>query len=272
MVRPALTPDLHRYGPRRDQVADAWVPRGRGPGPYPVVVVVHGGLWLDAFGRDLMDAACADLAGRGWLAWNLEYRRVGSFRLGARWAGGGWPGTFADVAAGIDHIIQCPDTADPGRVAALGHSAGGQLAMWAAARPGLPDGAPGAHPAVVLRRVVSLAGVLDLTAAVEDPRLVVGGVAGLLGGRPDQVPDRYRLASPVERLPLGIPQMVVHGEDDRTVPPDHSREHARRAREAGDVVDLAIVPRTGHMELIDPRSQAWATVVDWLATPTPTPA
>jgi acetyl esterase/lipase len=238
------------------------------------VVVVHGGLWLDAFGRDLMDPVCADLAHRGWLAWNLEYRRVGTgggpIRFGgSRWAGGGWPGTFTDVAAGIDHLARGldPDVADLGRVTVLGHSAGGQLAVWAAARPGLPDGAPGAHPEVVIRRVVSLAGVLDLTAAVADPHLLVGGVVGLLGGRPDEVPDRYRLASPVERLPLGIPQLVLHGEHDGTVPPAHSREYARRAREAGDTVDLEVVARTGHMDVIDPRSTAWATVVDWLGQP-----
>jgi acetyl esterase/lipase len=233
------------------------------------VVVVHGGLWLDAFGRDLMDPVCADLADRGWLAWNLEYRRVGSGGLGSKWAGGGWPATFADVAAGIDHLARGvgPDVADLGRVTALGHSAGGQLAMWAAARPGLPDGTPGAHPEVVVRRVVSLAGVLDLTAAVDDPRFLVGGVVGLLGGRPDEVADRYRLASPVERLPLRIPQLVVHGEHDGTVPPAHSQEYTRRARAAGDTVDLEIVPRTGHMELIDPGSAAWATVAAWLGTP-----
>jgi len=233
------------------------------------VVVVHGGLWLDAFGRDLMDPVCADLAERGWLAWNLEYRRVGSGGRGSRWAGGGWPGTFADVAAGIDHLARglAPDVADLERLTVLGHSAGGQLAMWAAARPGLPDGAPGAHAEVVVRRVVSLAGVLDLTAAVEDPHRLVGGVVGLLGGRPDEVPDRYLLASPVERLPLGIPQLVVHGEHDGTVPPAHSREFARRADEAGDRVDVAIVPLTGHMDVIDPRSAAWATVAAWLGPP-----
>ena len=207
---------------------------------------------------------------RGWLAWNLEYRRVGSGRIGSRRAGGGWPATFDDVAAGIDLLATCPDVADTGRVAALGHSAGGQLAMWAAARPGLPDGAPGSHPVVVIGQVVSLAGVLDLRAAVDERRSLVGGVVGLLGGRPDEVPDRYRLASPVERLPLGVPQLVVHGEHDGTVPADHSRDYARRAREAGDIVELVIVPRTGHMELIDPRSAAWPTVTDWLGQPSPT--
>ena len=264
MVRPALTPDRYRYGPRRDQFVEAWLPPDRGRGPHPVVVVIHGGLWLDAFGRDLMDPVCEDLARRGWLAWNLEYRRLGS-----RWVAGGWPATFADVAAGVDLLASCPDVADPGQVAAVGHSAGGHLAMWAAARPGLPDGAPGARPAVVVRQVVSLAGILDLRAAVEDTRSAVGGVVRLLGGGPDEVPDRYRLASPIERLPLGLPQLVVHGEHDGAVPLLQSEAYARRARAAGDEVELAIVPRAGHMDLIDPRSPAWAVAAEWLARERP---
>jgi len=232
-----------------------------GSGPHAVVVVVHGGLWLDSYGRDLMDSVCADLAERGWLAWNLEYRRVGSRR-----SAGGWPATFADVAAGIDHLGAHPDLADPGRVAVVGHSAGGHLAMWAAARPGLPDGAPGAHPEIRVRAAVALAGVLDLTAAAGDRRSPVGpGVVRLLGGRPDEVPDRYRLGSPAERLPLGLPQLVLHGEADGTVPPDQSRDYAHRAQEAGDPVELRLLPGVGHMDLIDPRTAAWALVVEWLA-------
>jgi len=252
--------DPIRYGAHRDQFVEAWSPSGRGGGPHPVVVVVHGGLWLDSYGRGLMDSVCADLAGRGWLAWNLEYRRVGS-----RWSGGGWPATFTDVAAGIDVLADHEDIADLGRVAIVGHSAGAPLALWAAARPGLPDGAPGAHPGVTLRAAVSLSGVLDLAAAAHDRRSVVGpGVIRFLGGRPDEVPDRYRLASPVERLPLGVPQLVVHGEHDGTVPPGQSVGYARLAQEAGDEVELRLAPRAGHMDLVDPRSAAWTATADWL--------
>jgi dipeptidyl aminopeptidase/acylaminoacyl peptidase len=117
---------------------------------------------------------------------------------------------------------------------------------------------------VVIRKVVSLAGILDLTAAVEDTRSAVGGVVRLLGGGPGEVPDRYRLASPVERVPLGVPQLVVHGQHDGAVPLDQSRGYARRAREAGDEVELVIVPRAGHMDLIDPRSPGWILAADWL--------
>jgi acetyl esterase/lipase len=227
-----------------------------------VVVSIHGGLWLDSYGRDLMDSVCGDLARRGWLAWNLEYRRLGSRR-----SDGGWPKTFDDVAAGIDALADHADLADGRRVAVLGHSAGASLALWAAARPGLPEGSPGAHPEVTVRAAVSLSGILDLTAGALDRRSVVGpGLIRFLGGRPDEVPDRYRLASPAERLPLGpdIRQLIVHGENDGTVPPEQSLAYARRALDAGDPVELRLVPRAGHMDLIDPRSPAWTATAEWL--------
>jgi acetyl esterase/lipase len=227
-----------------------------------VVVSIHGGLWLEAYGRDLMDSVCADLAERGWLVWNLEYRRVGS-----RSSGGGWPATFTDVAAGIDALADHADLADLGRVAVVGHSAGAPLALWAAARRGLPDGAPGAHPEVTVRAAVSLSGILDLAAAARSRRSLVGpGVVRFLGGRPDEVPDRYRLASPVARLPLGpgVRQLIVHGENDGTVPPEQSIDYARRAAEAGDPVEMDLIARAGHMDLLDPRSPGWTATADWL--------
>ncbi len=251
-----------RYGSHRDQFVEAWLPADRGSGPHPVVVSIHGGLWLDSYGRELMDSVCADLAQRGWLVWNLEYRRVGS-----RWSGGGWPATFADVAAGVDSLADHADLADLGRVAAVGHSAGATLALWAAARPGLPDGAPGAHPEVAVWAAVSLSGVLDLAAAARGRRSVIGpGVVRFLGGGPEEVPDRYRLGSPAERLPLGpgVRQLVVHGGNDGTVPPEQSLDYARRAQAAGDPVEVRVVAGASHMDLIDPRSPAWTATAEWL--------
>lgn len=218
------------------------------------MAVIHGGFWQAAFGRRLMDALCADLATRGYAAWNLEYRRVG--------AGGGWPATFEDVAAGIDALAGVADV-DLSRVTTLGHSAGGHLAVWAAARPGLPVGSPGAEPAVVVGGAVAQAGVLDLVGGAE-AGVGAGAVVQLLGGRPDVVPDRYALASPLARVPLGVPQLLVHGERDRHVPVEQSRRYADAARAAGDDVELVSPPGVAHMELIEPRSPSWAVVVDWL--------
>jgi dipeptidyl aminopeptidase/acylaminoacyl peptidase len=148
-------------------------------------------------------------------------------------------------------------------VSAIGHSAGGQLALWAAARPGLPAGAPGSAPAVTVSAAVALAGVVDLVDA--DRRGVgAGAVARLLGGRSDEVPERYRLASPIERLPLGVPQLLVHGARDGHVPVDMSERYAEAAEAAGDRVNLAVRDDVGHMDLIQPRSAAWPVVVDWL--------
>jgi len=225
-----------------------------GPGPYPVAVVLHGGFWHASFGRGLMAKASADLAAGGWAAWNLDYRGIGG--------AGGWPATFDDVAAGIDALAGVPGL-DLSRVMTVGHSAGGQLALWAAAPPGLPVDAPGASPAVRATAGVALAGVLDLAGA--DRRGIgAGAVSQLLGGRGDQVPERYRLASPLERLPLGVPQLLVHGRRDRHLPVDLSKDYADAAWAAGDTLDLAVVADAGHMELIDPRSPAWAVVRDWI--------
>ena len=243
---------VHRYGRRRIQAGQLFVPAG--PGPHPVAVVLHGGFWQALYGRRLMSGLSADLAANGVAAWNLDYRGVGG--------GGGWPATFDDVAAGIDALCTMPGL-DPTRVTTIGHSAGGQLALWAAARPGLPAGTPGASPAVTVTAAVALAGVLDLVDA--DRRGIgAGAVSRLLGGGADAVPERYRLASPLERLPLGVPQLLVHGGRDRHVPVDVSARYAEAARAKGDRVDLAVLAEVGHMDLIDPRSAGWAVVVDWL--------
>jgi acetyl esterase/lipase len=235
-------PERHRYGPRRPQRADLYLPPG--PGPHPVAVTIHGGYWRATYGRFFAKAIAVDLARRGTAAWNIEYRRMG------RWQGGGWPATFDDVGAAIDHLDRLDDPRldlEKG-IDAVGHSAGGQLALWAAAREA---------PRVAVRRVVALAGVCDLAAAGPPAH-------DLMGGSPAEVPERYAAADPMRLLPLGVPTLLVHGHADETVPVARSRRYAEAAAAAGDPVELVEPEGADHRAHIDPRSDAWRVAAEWL--------
>jgi acetyl esterase/lipase len=217
----------------------------RGPGPHPVTVVIHGGFWRAKHGKRVNRATAADLARRGRAAWNIEYRRIG------RGQGGGWPATFDDVAAAIDLLAERADPRlDLDDVSAVGHSAGGQLALWAAAQRDWR---------VKLRRVAAQAAPCDLSAA--------GAAHELLGGTPEQVPDRFARANPIQLVPLGVPILLVHGEDDETVTVRRSRAFAEAARAAGDDVTLVEPVPGGHRTHIDPRSAAWRAAAEWLTRP-----
>jgi acetyl esterase/lipase len=205
--------------------------------------VLHGGFWRDRYDRTLMDDVCRDLAAHGLAAWNVEYRRLGE-------PGGGWPGTFEDVAAAIGHVPALGLAGLP--VLAIGHSAGGHLALWAAACSRL-----------ALRGAVAQAGVVDLWVA-ERLRLSAGVVGELLREAPPAPPARYAATSPRELLPLGVPQLLVHGARDDIVPVSMSRSYAEAAREAGDDVALEVLDEDGHFEHIDPATRAWALARDWL--------
>jgi acetyl esterase/lipase len=243
----------HSYGPDRSQRADLRLPPGEGP--HRVMVLVHGGSWQARYGRIVMRGLAGDLLARGWATWNIEYRRVGN--------GGGWPNTFTDVAAAIDHLAEVPAALDLERVGILGHSAGGHLALWAAARASLPPGAPGfceGGPRVRLTRVISQAGVCDLAGAYARWR---GGAARLLmGGSPEELPQRYAVGDPLRLIPLAIPALLVHGSEDRTVSFELSRSYERAAAAAGAEVELVEIPGAAgrHRAHIDPRGAAWAAV------------
>ncbi|RVX42780.1 prolyl oligopeptidase family protein [Nonomuraea polychroma] len=228
--------ETHRYGPLPDHEADLRLPPGATP--RGLVVVIHGGFWRSRFGRETTRALCADLALRGWASWNVEYRRVGT--------GGGVPATLDDITAALRHLDELEPVGDV-PVVLLGHSAGGQLALWAA----------GTRPVAA---VVPLGGVCDLAEAA---RLRIGDGAALdfVGGTPEQRPELYDLADPMRRLPSGTPALVVHGTDDDRVPPELSRRYAEAAHKAGDPCQLLELEDVGHFEVIDPRTATWSTIV-----------
>lgn len=238
-----MTPRTIGYGTQPAQFGELSLPANASAG---TVVIIHGGFWRARYDLSLGRPLAADLAAHGYTCWNIEYRRVGN--------GGGWPATLADVAAAIDRLTDLD--VDTSRVAAVGHSAGGQLAVWAAGREALPAGAPGAAPVVRLAGVVSQAGVLDLAAAHRDG---VGGTAvvDLLGARPDEQPERYAIADPTRHLPIAAPVLCVHAGDDDTVPFAQSTAYVEAARAAGGQAAVHEVAGD-HFTVIDPTSQAWA--------------
>jgi acetyl esterase/lipase len=243
-------PERHQYGTARCQFGELFTPAG--DGPWPVAVVLHGGFWKAQYGRRLMRPLCTDLAGRGWAAFNVEYRRIG------RLSGGGFPRTLDDVAAAVDHLARLPAhgrvVLDLARVVAIGHSAGGQLAAWLATRE---------HARVRVSGVVSQAGVLDLRLGSE-LELSRGAVERFVGGPPAALPDRYRAASPAERLPLGVPLLLTHGGRDEVVPPLITHRFAAAAHAAGDQVDVVIEPREDHFGHLEPGNALWRAVTSWL--------
>lgn len=253
VVRTERPVETIAYGAEPDQVGDLRLPGGTGP--HPVAVIIHGGFWRDPWSRDLMDTLAVALADRGWATWNIEYRRVGG--------GGGWPYTFEDIGAAVDVLETFAEghDLDLNRVVTIGHSAGGHLALWAAARPRLPADAPGADPTVVPVAAVGLAPIPDLMTA---HRLGLGSdaVEAFLRRSPDAGDGRYATASPAELLPLGTRILLVHGDADDAVPAVMSREFAGRAADAGDTVILLELEEVDHMALIEPRSSAWPRVID----------
>jgi acetyl esterase/lipase len=251
-----------RYGTGRGRVGELWLPEAAAApaGDLPVVVLVHGGFWRAQYTKVLMRRLARSVTEHGWAAWNIEYRRVGRFG-----GGGGWPATFADVAAAVDALEQQTGL-DLDRVVTCGHSAGGQLALWLAARHRLGDeapDAPGGPARVTVHAAVALAGVVDLRRA-DELGLGGGAVASFLGGSADAVPERYECTSPMARLPLGVPQVLVHGLADTVVPPAMSEEYVTRAMAGGDDARYVPVPGETHSDMLAPSSAGWAAALEHL--------
>jgi acetyl esterase/lipase len=243
----------HAYGSHHHQVGELTLPDGAtADRPVPVAMLVHGGTWLAEYDLDRLRPAAADLAARGWAAWNVEFRRMGAD------SGGGWPQTLHDVSAARDHLATLAAEGVPldlGRVVSIGHSAGGHLALLDAARD--PQTA-----AVRLRAVVGMAPLTDLPRA----HALGGGetIEAFLGGTPDARPDVYAAASPVAQVPLGVPQLIVHGDRDEHVPAEMAADYAAAAREAGDDAAFDLHPGLDHFQIVEPDSSAWAAVVAYL--------
>ncbi len=252
------------YGNTPGQYGELYLPTGDvAAKPYPVVILIHGGYWRARYDLTLMNGLAQDLAARGYAAWNIEYRRVGD-------EGGGWPGTFLDVAAAADRLreMAADYPLDTRRVVAIGHSAGGQLACWLAGRHRIPVESPispmaGGQEPLALRGAISQAGVLDLETAWRQ-HLSSDAVVGLLGATFPGAPERYAAASPAALLPLGVQQVLLHGTRDAHVPIEISRNYAKAALAMHDPVEYIELDGMDHFDLIDPRSSAWAVAVECL--------
>jgi acetyl esterase/lipase len=241
-----VEPVIHRYGADPAQFGELWLPEGPTLG---TIVVLHGGFWRARYDLSLGRPLAADLAARGYAAWNLEYRRSDG--------GGGWPATFEDVAAGIDLLATLP--VDASRVAAVGHSAGGHLGVWAAGRAVLPAGTPGARPIVALSGVVSQGGVLALADCARD-RLGEDAALALMGGGPDELPEAYRMADPMALLPSPANVVCLHSRRDQRVPYSYSERYVAAAVAAGGRASL-LETLGDHFTLIDPATPDWAAAL-----------
>jgi acetyl esterase/lipase len=241
LTLPPPPADAHlAYGTDPNQFGDLRLPKAKGP--FPVVMNIHGGFWRAKYDLGHTGHLCAALTTKGLATWNVEYRRVGN-------KGGGWPGTFEDIRNAYRYLSQLVQkySLDTARAVVMGHSAGGQLALCLA----------GHEPS--LKRVISLAGVVDLRQAWE-LHLSDNAVVEFLGGTPKDVPEHYREADPMELKISQATQWLIHGAADNVVPPPFSRNYAEDKKPRGEDVHYLEISTAGHYDLIDPRSTAWPKV------------
>lgn len=244
-----------KYGPDSLQYGELRLPEGEGP--FPVVVVVHGGCWLSAYNLHYMSHVSEELTKAGYATWNIEFRRVGD-------AGGGYPGTFLDVAKGTDYVRELAKQypVDAKKVVVMGHSAGGHLALWLAARKNLSRKSElYTKKPLKLKGVVSLAGIPDLAAYSQEKGSCNAAVPQLMGGLPAELATKYADASPIQLLPLRVPQRLVQGALDPIVPVSQSQQYTQSAQNLDDDARMVLVPEAGHFDLVAPHTAAWAAVL-----------
>ncbi len=239
------------YGPGADQFGELWLPRS--PGPHPLVVLIHGGCWTKAIADlHIMNLAAADLRRRGVAVWNVEYRGVDE-------PGGGYPGAYEDVAAGLDALrhLAPEHHLRLDRVVVAGHSAGGQLALWAAGRRRVTYGPLEARNPLAVHAVVDISGIPNLE--VDSATACGAGPVDSMAG-PERPGGRFADTSPAQMLPLRVRQEVFVGREDTTVAPAVSAAYAARAKAAGDTVTLHVIPDAAHVEEITPGTPGWSAI------------
>lgn len=240
------------YGKHPEQFGEFYFPKHppKSGDLYPTIILLHGGCWRAQFGLSQLGQLCTALTSLGFVVWNLEFRRLGN--------GGGWPTTFTDVSQGVDFLTTIADKykLDLNKVTAMGHSAGGHLALWLAGRHHLPSNSQlSTNSPISLNRVISLAGIPDLAEGVKQ-NICRGACQELVGGLPEKVPERYQLVSPNNLLPLNIPQWHLVGELDPIVPVNYIKSYIEKAQYQ-DKVHFEIIPQIGHFEMVMPDTASW---------------
>jgi acetyl esterase/lipase len=251
-------PNAHlAYGSAASQYVELFVPPGKGP--FPVVLLIHGGCWVKEFqGIVQMRNLAGALTAQGIAVWNVEYRRIDE-------DGGGYPGTYQDAAAALDLLLAQADAhhLDTQRLVVMGHSAGGHLVQWLAGRNKLPTTSPlYIEKPFAVRQVIALGSIGDLRRRTADPRKTCGvDIERLTGRRSAARPDEYADTSPVELMPNGSHTVLINGELDSVSPPQTAADYAVRARNAGDQVDTLVLPRASHFDEVSAASPAWASIL-----------
>lgn len=266
LSRPVLPAD-HRihYGENPYQFGDLWLPASAAnvKARFPVIVFLHGGWWKSAYDLGYAGYLCDALKRSGIACWSLEYRRVGA-------TGGGWPKTFQDVAAGFEYLGKVAEThpLDLTRVFTMGHSAGGHLAFWLAGRYHIDAHSEAAQPKPVIpiQGAIALAGAvgLELTIQFSGDGIFAHDrdeVAALMGGTPEQVPERYKAGDPGLLQPLSAPQLLIQGTRDNQIPPQLPAAWAKLAQQRGSSATVKMIPDADHFDIVDPESRAWPEVM-----------